>query len=140
MDIKFVGFNFKKISVEKNKEIKKGVTVSQNVEIKYIKDQKSDLFSNNNLIYFEYEFKINYNPEYAQLVFSGGILAIIENKDLLKQIKDQWKEKKVPEDVRLILMNAIFSKCNLKALQLEEDLNLPSHFPFPKISKHSKDQ
>ncbi len=138
MAIRFVGFNFNKISIEKHKEITKEVSLNTNVEIKDIKNQKSNLFPDKNLLYFEYEYKIEYSPDFATILFSGGILSIVEDDELLKQIQDQWTNKKVPENVRVNIMNAIFSKCNLKALELEEDLNLPHHIPFPKVTNSKK--
>lgn len=138
MDLKFVGFNFKKISIEKKKDVSKEIKINTNVEINEVKEQNSDLFKEGNLFYFEYEFKVNYEPEYANILFTGGILALIKDEKFIKEIKEQWKAKKIPEDLRIILMNSIFSKCNLRALQLEEDLNLPPHLPMPKVSQNKK--
>jgi hypothetical protein len=135
MNIKFIGFNFDKISIEKYKDISNNLNIKTNFEIKDIKDQNSDLLKNKNLIHFKYELTLDYSPNLAKIFFSGGILSLIEDEKLLKDIKTQWKDKKISEDLKIKLINIIFSKCNIRALQLEEDLNLPFHIPFPKVIK-----
>ena len=56
-------------------------------------------------------------------------------KKLAKEILKEWKSKKIEETLKVQLLNFIISKVSIKALELEEDLDLPYHLPFPKISK-----
>jgi hypothetical protein len=46
----------------------------------------------------------------------------------------KWKNKKIEDEVRVPLFNLILTKCNLKALQFEEEFGLPTHIPFPRVS------
>ncbi|MAG07272.1 hypothetical protein CMI46_00455 [Candidatus Pacearchaeota archaeon] len=138
--MKVVGFNFRKISVEKDSEVKPGVKVNTNIEIKEVNNQKSDIFGDKDVFNFEYEFTIKYEPKYAKIVFGGGILALIEDEKLEKEVKESWKKKILPDELKIPLMNIIFSRCNVKALQLEEDTNLPPHLPSPKFAKQSKSE
>jgi len=57
-----------------------------------------------------------------------------------KEVLKKWKDKEIPEDFRLVLFNIILKKSSLRALQLEEEMNLPTHFPLPsiKIEKEEK--
>ena len=48
--------------------------------------------------------------------------------------------KKVEEELRLPLMNIIFARCNLKAMELEEAVNLPFHIPTPKFTAKDKEK
>ena len=48
------------------------------------------------------------------------------------------EEKKIPEKFKEIIFNSIFRKCNLKALQFEEELNLPPHLPLPSFKIKGK--
>jgi hypothetical protein len=56
----------------------------------------------------------------------------LEPKDVKSVLKD-WKEKKVSDDFKIKLFNQILNKCNLKALQLEDELNIPPHFRLPTL-------
>jgi len=47
---------------------------------------------------------------------------------------ENWKKKEGNENVRLLVYNTILTKCSIKALQMESDLNLPSHLPLPKLA------
>jgi len=133
--IRIVGFNYKKISVEKKKDTERGMKINTNIEIKDIKFDKIDVFGDKETANIEYEFKIQYEPGIAKVEFKGSILLLIDEESVVKEIKDSWKEKKVPENVRIGILNMIFSRCNLKALQLEDDLGLPQHLPAPRLGR-----
>ena len=133
--MKVVGGNFKKILVKKNKEVVHPVKINTNIEIKDIRKTELDFFKGKELFTFDYLFKIVYDPDFAEIEFEGGILILIEDQTILKDILKEWKNKQVPEDIKFVLMNIIFNKCNLKALQLEEDVGLPAHLPNPQIKK-----
>lgn len=140
--MKIVGFSYKKISVEKNKDIDQPVKVNTNINIREIKKSGLDVFKEGDIFDFEYEFKIDYGPEpnFATVLFIGNILILIEDGDLAKKILKEWKSKLVPENVRIPLMNVVFAKCNLKAMQLEEDLGLPFHIPPPQLVKQEDEE
>ena len=69
---------------------------------------------------------------------SGGIVISAENKEA-GEILEKWKEKELSESFRLFLFNFILNKTGIKALQLEDDLNLPYHLPMPSLKKQEKD-
>ena len=52
----------------------------------------------------------------------------------------QWNSKKLPEDFRIALFNVILKKSNVKALELEDELNIPLHIPLPSLKKSIKDE
>ena len=133
--MKVIGFNFKKISIEKKKDISSNVNLNFNIDIKDVKQPKIDIFQGKNLFSFEYEFKLKYEPDYAEIIFHGDFLVLIEENKLAKEIEKEWKNKRIPDEVSIPLHNIIIARCNLKALQLEEDLGLPTHSPYPKVSK-----
>jgi len=131
--MRVIGFNFKEISIEKKKEINNELKINTNIDVKDLKKEELDLFKDKDIFNLEYEFKILYEPDFAELVFKGGILVLIEDKKLVKNIEKQWKDKKIIPELKVPILNLIFSKCNLKALQLEEDMGLPPHIPSPRI-------
>jgi hypothetical protein len=136
--IKLIGFGLKKISGKKNKEIEKELNIKSNVEIEEIKKQEIKLIKEGETFEFKFKFKIEYEPGYGLIEFEGVLLILIEDKKLAEELVKAWKEKMIPEDFKIVLMNLIFSKCYLKSLQIEEDLNLPYHIPIPKFSKEKE--
>ncbi len=135
--MKVIGFNYNKISVEKKKEFSGSIDINTNINIKDLKRIKIPMMEEKNTINFEFDFDILYG-ELGQLSLRGEILIIVDDEKLAEKIEEDWKNKKISEEVRIRILNIIFSRCNLKALQLEEDLGLPFHIPTPRLSSTSK--
>ena len=133
--MKIVGFNFKKITVERKGDSAKGLNINLNAEVKNIEKKTAEIFKNQDTLMFDYEFKVDYEPNFANLLMEGIIFVLVDNNEISKKILKDWKDKKISEDIKAEVINAIFTKCNLRALQLEEDLNLPPHIPLPRVVK-----
>ena len=134
-----VGFNFTKINVEKKDNIKGKVNIANNVSIKSI--EKADLSlgkAKQDGVKFIFEFTTDYEPDIANILLVGDVLFIDDEKKV-KNILDEWKKtKKAPEDVMNQVLNTILSKCNVQALILSRDVNLPPPIPLPKVEVDSK--
>ena len=51
-----------------------------------------------------------------------------------KEILASWKkDKKVPKELMAGLLNTILTKCNIQALILSQEINLPAPIPLPKV-------
>lgn len=133
--MKILGFNFSKICVEKFPGNPGKVKIVPNIVLDEIKSVKADLIkTKDNLLGVKFSYTLNYDPDYAKLEFSGDILTSAEPK-LTKEILKEWKNKKLHEDFKVFLFNIILRKANVKAIELEDELNLPLHVPFPSIMK-----
>jgi hypothetical protein len=136
--MKLLGFNFTKMNIEKKTDNLKDLKISTGMELLDIKEAKSDIFnSQGDLLIINFEYTINYEKDIAFLKFAGSLIISIESKEA-KEILKQWKDKKVSEGFRLGLFNVIFRKASLKALQFEEELNLPPHLPLPSFKPSDK--
>jgi hypothetical protein len=127
-----IGFNFTKISGKRMSEIKSKVKIKYNIEIINVEKEKIDLVKQTEVVKFSFKYTIEYEPKFSSIEFEGFILAIL-TPEQQKQTLKSWKKKKVPDEVRIFLFNLVMSKCNIKALQLEDDLSIPHHIPLPKI-------
>jgi hypothetical protein len=127
-----VSFNFDKIHAEKKKKITGKIEISSNINVKSITQDKIEIMKDKPVLKIEFEFSILYKPEIAEITFAGMILALSE-KEEVKSVLKKWKTKDIPNEIRVPLFNMIMTKCNLKALQLEEELNLPTHVPLPRL-------
>jgi hypothetical protein len=102
------------------------------------KVEKEALDVAGDVLKFYYTYSITYNPDHAEISFQGSVLVKPDKEDQITQILKDWKKKKIPEDFRMIVFNFIMTKCNLKALQLEDEFALPPHIIMPRISKQQK--
>ncbi|MHA1659080.1 MAG: hypothetical protein ACTSUT_08175 [Promethearchaeota archaeon] len=133
--MRLVGFNFNKINIEKSSDNFKDLKINTNIHISDIKEIQQDLFkSKEEFLGIDFEFTIDYQQDIAKLEFKGKILIAIEQKKA-KEILKNWKDKKIDEDFKIVIFNIILKKSNIKAIQLEDDMNLPTHITLPTIRK-----
>jgi len=133
--MRVVGFNFSKINIEKFSDKIENLKINTNMGISDIIEVKPDFFkTKEELIGIKFTYNINYDPDFAKIELVGDVLIAVELK-IAKDILKQWKDKKIPEDFRIILFNIILKKCNLRALQLEDEMNLPPHISLPSLKK-----
>lgn len=138
--MRIAGFNFKKISVEKMEENVKDLKINTKVDIPNIEILKSDLIrTKDELIKIDFEYVVNYEPNFAKIELIGHVIVALDSKDA-KDVVKHWKDKEMSEELRLSLFNVILRKSNIKALQLEDEMNLPLHIPFPPLKMDKKQE
>jgi len=64
--------------------------------------------------------------------FEGSIILSTE-KEEAKKIQKSWKKKELEPAFQVPLYNFILRKCSPKAVQLADDIGLPSHLQIPQI-------
>jgi len=130
-----VGFNFIKIEAEKKELIKGKININNNVTIKNVEEKKLSLSNEKQkVLAFTFEFTAKYDPNVGSISFTGDVLSMEDSKKA-KDILDGWKkEKKLPKEVMPNILNTIMSKCNIQALILSEQINLPPPIPLPKLA------
>ena len=135
--MKILGFNFTKIHAEKLPGEIKGVKVETDIDIIDIKEAKSDFFNKKEKILgVKFKNNIIYDPNFARIELEGSILVSLDKNDSDKILKD-WEDKNLEEDFRLKMFNLIIKKSSLKALHLEEEINIPLHIPMPVLRPQS---
>ncbi len=133
--MRIIGFNFNKINIEKFSDKIEKLKINTNINISEIKEMELDLFkTKEQFIRVKFTYNIDYEPKIAKIELVGNIVFGAESK-IAKDVLKQWEGKKIPEDFKIILFNVILRKSNLKALQLEEELNLPLHVSLPSLKK-----
>jgi len=130
--MKIIGFNLTNISVERKEKIEGKLEIKQNINIDDISKDKINI-SKEEILKIKFTFNVNYNPDFAKLEFKG-VLIIIPEKEELKKIIKEWKNKQLIEEFRIPLFNFIMNKCNIKALSLEDEMALPLHVPMPRLN------
>jgi hypothetical protein len=132
-----IGFSLQRILIERKEDIKGKVEIKSRINITDIAEEKVELLPDKNVLKFNFEYNITYEPNLATLDFKGHTLITEEPQKAKEILKDWKKKKKIADELRLRVYNVIFQKCNLKALELEEDFNLPPHLPLPRIQSQT---
>lgn len=129
--MKILGLNFTKLNAEKFSVETKGVKIGTHIDLSEIREVKTDFFSSKEKVLgIKFSYEIDYEPNFAKIKLAGNILVSIEEQRFDK-ILEGWKTKNLPEEFRLGIFNLILKKSSLKALQLEEELNIPLHIAMP---------
>jgi hypothetical protein len=127
-NLKLIGSKIIKIEAERNTEfsgelqIKTNIKINSFEKIKEIKDSLKIL----------YDFEVNYG-KLGTIKIKGHLFLSGEQKIIKELLKIQKnKEYNSPEYIKI--SNLIIQKASIKALELEEELNLPIHVKLPTLS------
>lgn len=134
--MQIIGFNLTKILIEKKEKLIKNLQINQSIDIKEVIKEIVPI-SKDEALKMTFNFTIDYKEDFGKVVFEGNLILLPE-KEELKSFLKEWKDKKVPAEIRIPLFNFIMNKCNIKALALEDELNLPFHIPLPKVNPENK--
>ncbi|HIH04722.1 TPA: hypothetical protein HA281_05650 [Candidatus Woesearchaeota archaeon] len=129
-----VGFGLTKIIAEKNAAIKGKVDIRNNVGVKDVRLADISLGKDKgNAAKFIFEFTSTYEPGIGRILFEGEVL-FMDDPGKIKELQESWKkDSKLPQDVMAPVLNSILNKCNVQALILSQDINLPPPIPLPKV-------
>ena len=135
-----VGFGFTKMSAEKNANSKGKIEINNNVTIKNIEESDIALGKDKQTaIKIIFNFLSKYSPDLGNISFEGEIIYMADSKKGKEIIASWKKDKKLPKDLMAPILNTILTKCNIKALILSQDVNLPPPIPLPKVSLSPKE-
>lgn len=130
-----VGFNFTKIHVERKKMVKGKINIKNNVSIKKVEEADLSLGKNKQSgLRFIFEFTSNYEPKVGEIILGGEVLYLMDEKHVKDVLKGWKKNKKVPKELTAGILNTVLQKCNIQALVLSRDINLPPPIPLPKVN------
>lgn len=136
--MKIIGLTIDSISAEKKKVKAAKLQLQNNLSITNISEDKVEFFDKP-VLRFDFLHSINYEPGLAEVKVIGTVLALGESEEVKNILKD-WKNKKFEHDSKILILNYIVNECLLKMLNLEKEIGLPPHIPFPRLKKDSKSQ
>lgn len=128
-----INYRLDKIAIQKKSQPKGTIEAKNNLQIKNITEEILSSLTKEKALNMQFAFSVNYEPNVASLEIEGNITYMNDPKTI-KDILENWtKNKKIKQEIAAPVFNFILSKCNIKALRLEEDLELPFHVPIPRI-------
>ena len=128
-----VGFNFTKITAERKQAVLGNININNNITLKEVKEAKIGMAGDRGALRVSFVFTSDYAPNFATLLLEGDVLVFVESKQTADIIKGWDKSKNLPPALAAGVMNHILDRCNIQALLLAKDLNLPSPVPLPKV-------
>ena len=130
-----VGFSFTKFDAARKSQTKGRINIANNVTVKDV--AHTDLFLGTNKqdgLRFDFVFTSAYDPDVGHITLEGNVLYLDDAKKI-KDVLGGWKKSKtVPTDVTEEVLNQVLGKCNIQALILSKDLNMPPPIPLPKVN------
>ena len=135
--MKILDFEFKKISAEKINNFIQEPKIESNIDIFEIKKIDSKNKDKEEILEISFSYQLIYSPKLAEIELKGRII-LKEDEKIIKEILNQWKNKKIPEQIKIILFNLILTKSSIKSLELEDELKIPYHISLPKLKVDRK--
>jgi len=134
-----VGFNFSKLTIERSEAVKGKISISNNVSIKEIEEANLALGeAKQKGLKFTFEFTSIYEPKFASINIHGSVLYLADSGKVTAMLAEWGKNKKIDKDVMTEVLNTVLTKCNVEALILSRDFNLPPPIPLPKVETQKK--
>ena len=138
--MRIIGFNFTKVSAERSIGKTMGKDRSTNIEFENIEEEEESNLGKDDskILKASFKFSINYEEKDKKDTSSAevtltGIIILMATKEEAKDIQKAWEKKELPASFRIPIFNFILRKCSIRALQLEDELNLPLHLPMPRL-------
>lgn len=134
-----VGFQFTKLSVERHQLLQGKVSVRNDINIRDVKEHPlAGVKGSHKAVAFQFVFTVTYAPHVADITMLGEVYYAAEPKQI-EDVLASWKsKKKVPADISLDVLNFVLQHCNIRALAMAQELNLPTHIPMPKVNLQQK--
>lgn len=132
-----LGINLNKVNAERISRLQGNIQITNKTNITGVKSTgltKKDAVSE---ICFEFRtLYLQDKKTVGKIEIDGSVLYQQDQKELLKC----WKtEKKLPKDLEIPIMNAILTKCSVRAVDSAEHVNLPPPIPLLKIQHRGPD-
>ncbi len=126
-----IGLNIDKIDAQKITKLSGKVEIKNSLAITNVEQESLTLSKSEEVLKFSFSYGIKYEPEVGQIGLDGSVL-YMEEPEKVKEILADWKkDKKLSQSLTTSILNTILAKCNIKALNLSQELNLPPHIRLP---------
>ncbi len=137
--MRIIGFNLTKVSAERFQGKTLGADRSTNIEFINIEKEENQIAKEDSeILKVSFKFSVVYGgkdkkEESSAEVILSGFIILMANKEESEDLQKAWKKKELSNSFRVPIFNFILKKCSIRALQLEDELNLPSHLPMPQL-------
>jgi hypothetical protein len=135
-DIQVLGFNYTKLSAERYPGFKGKLEINPNINISSIEKHELNLIKQD-AVKIVFSFGIKYK-DLADISLQGDIILRTDAKTQ-KEILKGWKDKNLDQEIQTMILNLIMQKASIRAIELEEEMNLPIHIKIPRLEVSKKE-
>lgn len=131
-----IAFNFTRINAERHEQKPGPMNIKNNVVLKdAIKTKLALGPQSQDVLRITFEFMSSYEPHRGHITLEGELI-YLEKPDKIDSLAKAWaKDKKLPKDEARIAVNHILGKCNVEAIIISREINLPAPIQLPSIAK-----
>jgi hypothetical protein len=130
-----IGFNFTKMHIERKKMVRGSINISNNISIKNLEKADITLGQKKQALKYDFTFTTQYKPDIGEILLEGEVIAL-ETEEKAQELLKIWKkDKKLPNQMMTSILNHVLNKCNIQALFMSKELNLPAPIPLPKVQQ-----
>lgn len=124
-----IGLNIKSIEAKKEKDVVTSeIGVNSTPKINDVKEMDINTLGKKALS-ISFDFTTTYSPGIGEIKMTGELLYLADDN---KKILAEWKKnKKIPDNVSLEVLNHLFRRCLIKITGLADDLQLPPPIQLP---------
>lgn len=146
--MKVIGYHLTKVLAEKKAEAKTINSINTSIEFVNIEKDKIENIKDFEVIKVNFNFTVSYENQadkkdnslkIARIELEGNLI-FAADKEESKELLKFSKKKDLPNNMKVPLNNVVFKKCLVKAIELEESLNLPYHIPIPQATLQQQKQ
>jgi hypothetical protein len=128
-----IGFDFTKMHIERRKIIKGKINIANNVAVKAIEDVKMSFGPGKVGLKFSFQFTTKYEPDIGDVIIEGEVIYLATEEEA-KTVMAGWKkDKKIPKDIRIPLLNHVLAKSTIQAVMLSKEMGLPAPIILPHV-------
>ncbi len=131
-----VGLSFNSIEASRKSLPKGEIKVNSSPKVNDIKEVDVAGIGKKALS-LSFEFLTEYQPDIGSIKVEGEMVYM---SDTSAKILAQWKkDKTLPEEASVEVLNQLFRKCLLKVSNIAEDLQLPIPIQIPRVAAKAKE-
>ena len=130
-----VGFTFTKILAERKETANEKISINNNVSVLNVEESKLPVGSQTqDALKISFMFTTQYDPGLGSIELHGNLISLGDAKELKEVLSDWNKNKKLSADMMKTVLTTVLSKCNIQALIMSRDVQLPPPVPLPRVN------
>lgn len=135
-----ISFMYDKILSERKQTLQAPLKVKTSIKVTDLKQEEVPLAGGKKelVLRFFFEYGVEYQTNQGSVLLAGNLLYGGKKEDLEEVYKEWKKTKKFSPEVSKEVLNYIFLRCNIKALQFEQEVALPPHIVLPRLQHQAK--
>ncbi|MBI5073352.1 hypothetical protein HZA99_06050 [Candidatus Woesearchaeota archaeon] len=130
-----VSFTFTKLLAEKKDGRNEKITINNNVSIVNVEEHNLPIGSQKqDSLKISFLFTTQYDPGFGSIELHGNLI-YLGDAEQLKEVFANWqKNKKLSADMMKDVLSSVLNKCNIQALIMSRDVQLPPPVPMPRVN------